>query len=250
MRLYGLIGKSLAHSFSERFFSNKFIREGIPARYKNFELEDIDDLKLLLLKETALYGLNVTLPYKEAVLKFADETDETVAAIGAANCLAIHRRQEEISIKAFNTDVQAFLQTLLPWLKPHHQQALILGTGGASKAVHYALKQIPQIAKIAFVSRNRAAGIYNYDDLNNEKLFCDFQIIINTTPLGMFPNNDTCPDIPYQFLKRTALLYDLVYNPEETVFLKKGKEAAGCATKNGLDMLVKQAELSWEIWNR
>lgn len=250
MRLYGLIGKSLAHSFSESFFSSKFIREGVPAQYKNFELKDIDGLKPLLEKETTLYGLNVTIPYKESVLKFADETDEAVSVIGASNCLNIERFGNNFSIKAFNTDAPAFQQTLLPLLKPHHQHALILGTGGASKAVYYALKHIPQIQKIVFASRNPSGNVLSYQDLKEEKIFSEFQLIINTTPLGMAPDKNSCPDIPYQYLKRTTLLYDLVYNTQETLFLRNGKAAAGCRTKNGLEMLIKQAELSWEIWSR
>lgn len=250
MRLYGLIGNSLAHSISESFFSGKFIREGISAQYRNFELKDIEELKPLLEKETVLYGLNVTIPFKEVVLKFADELDEAVAAIGAANCLKIERYGNDFSVKAFNTDAPAFQQALLPLLKPHHQQALILGTGGASKAVHHALKQIPQIQKIAFASRKPSGEMFSYDDLKDEKLFSEFQIIINTTPLGMAPDKNSCPEIPYQYLKRTTLLYDLVYNPQETLFLINGKASAGCRTKNGLEMLIKQAELSWEIWNR
>jgi len=250
MRLYGLIGKSLAHSFSVSFFSSKFSKDNIPAQYKNFELTDIAGLKPLIETETTLYGLNVTIPYKEVVLKTVDETDETALAIGAANCLNIIRNGTNFSVKAFNTDAPAFKETLLPLLKPHHRHVLILGTGGASRAVHYALKQIPQIRKIAFTSRNPSGEILSYHDLKDEALFNSFQIIINTTPLGMFPDKNSCPDIPYRFLKRTTLLYDLIYNPQQTLFLRKGKAATGCRTQNGLKMLIKQAELSWEIWSR
>jgi shikimate dehydrogenase len=250
MQLFGLIGKNLAHSFSEKFFSDKFKREGIDALYKNFELSDIAELKMLIEKEPGLHGLNVTIPFKEQVLNLVDETDDTVTEIGAANCLVINRSGKKFSVKAFNTDAPAFLQTLQPWLKPHHRHALILGTGGASKAVHYALKKIPQVKKICFVSRSPANGMLSYQDLKDKKLFSDFQIIINTTPLGMFPDGDSCPDIPYTFLNRNTLLYDLVYNPQETLFMRKAKTASGCHALNGMAMLIKQAELSWEIWSR
>jgi shikimate dehydrogenase len=249
MRLYGLIGKSLAHSFSERFFSNKFASEGIHARYQNFELNSISELKPLIEKETSLYGLNVTIPYKESVLQYADETDAVVASVGAANCLAIDRYSEKFFIKAFNTDAPAFEETFLPLLKPHHRNALILGTGGASKAVRYALKQIPQIENIAFVSRNPSGKILSYHDLKDEKLFSDFQIIINTTPAGLFPAVHSCPDLPYHRLQPDMLVYDLIYNPDETALIQKAKEA-GCTVKNGMEMLIRQTELSWAIWNR
>lgn len=247
MKNYGLIGYPLSHSFSKKYFAEKYVTEGITdCFYDLFPLENINQFPQLLTQIEGLVGLNVTIPYKEQVLPFLDEIDTDAAAIGAVNTIKITNGK----LKGFNTDVYGFGQSLLPILNNKYNsnlklKALILGTGGASKAVLYALNKLGIETK--FVSRNPQNNQFSYDDLT-ETIITSHQIIVNTTPLGMSPKINSFPNIPYSFLTKNHLLYDLVYNPKISAFLQKGldKEAT---IKNGLEMLHLQAEKSWEIWN-
>ena len=264
MRVFGLIGYPLSHSFSQKYFTEKFQRENIhDAEYKLFPLEDISELPLLLKEQPQLRGLNVTIPYKEAVLPYLHELDETAEAVGAVNCIKINVETQESrnvessftpgsrilthKLTGYNTDVHGFRQSIKPFLEMHHERALILGTGGASKAVHYVLKQIG--IDCHFVSREPAGREkhFSYEQLN-QYVMQAFPLIINTTPLGMYPGVDQFPPLPYEHITSSHLLYDLVYNPAETEFLKLGK-AKGATTINGLSMLHQQAEKAWEIWS-
>jgi shikimate dehydrogenase len=245
MELFGLIGYPLTHSFSKKYFSEKFQNEGLTqVSYELFPIEDIALLEQLLVDHPDLRGLNVTIPYKVAVLDFVDELDPAAAYIGAVNTLSISYENGKRKLKGYNTDAYGFRQSLEPLLAPHHQHALIFGDGGAAKAVKYVLEQL-NISYIS-VTRNSGIGCIGYTDLN-EQLLSDATILINTTPLGTFPNIDACPDIPYQYIGPGHLAYDLVYNPEETKFLQKAR-AQGAKTKAGLEMLHLQAQRAWEIW--
>lgn len=244
MRCFGLIGYPLGHSFSKSYFTEFFERNEIDASYDLYPIEDINKLPELL-QTVELTGLNVTIPYKEKVMSFLDELDETASTIGAVNVIKFTRDNGKTIMKGYNSDTIGFENAICPFLKPHHRKALILGTGGASKAVVYTLKKLG--IETSYVSRNASADILCYADLNKETID-NHLFIINTTPLGMYPKTDACPDIPYQFLTPDHLLYDLVYRPEETVFMKKGKEK-GATTVNGLEMLHGQAIAAWEIWN-
>lgn len=246
MKIYGLAGFPLTHSFSKRYFTQKFNRERLnDVSYENFELENISDLLKIIRDNHGICGINVTIPYKESVLEILDEVEETAAAIGAVNTIQIVRDQQKIKLKGFNTDYIGFEKSIQPFLTPNHRRALILGTGGSSNAVAYALAKLG----ISFrrVSRSTSEVDLHYKELTPQVLL-DYQIIINCTPLGMYPEIDSFPKILYQALTAQHLLFDLIYNPEETVFLKKGKEH-GAATKNGFEMLSIQAEHSWLIWN-
>ena len=241
MKTYGLIGYPLKHSFSKKYFTEKFSVEGITGSvYENFEMEDLGPLKARL--PYNIEGLNVTIPYKEKILLFLDTTTQIVKNTGACNCINI----TDGSWEGHNTDVPAFTISFKSFLKTYNKKALILGTGGASKAVAYALKELE--IEYLFVSRSKMGkGMINYDMLT-KGIIETHQVIINTTPVGTFPNEDECPSIPYDCLTDNHYLYDLVYNPRETLFLKKGKEK-GAQIKNGLEMLELQAEKSWQIWN-
>lgn len=242
MRLFGLLGYPLTHSFSQKYFTEKFHQLGITdAAYENFSIPDIQELSMILASKNDLEGFNITIPYKKAVISFLDEASEPVQKMGACNCVKISNGK----LKGFNTDVVGFQKTLEPFLKPYHQKALILGTGGASAAVEYVfqLLQIPY----QFVSRNETSESISYQALNKE-IIDAHQLIINTTPLGMYPNVDACPEIPYQFLTPNHHLFDLIYNPTETKFLSFGKQQ-GASIQNGYEMLILQAEESWRIWN-
>ena len=243
MSQYGLIGYPLSHSFSKKYFSNKFEQEKIKDHYYSlFPIERIDDLPMLLKSISNLKGLNVTIPYKEYVLEFLDEIDDDAAAIGAVNTIRI----VDGKLKGYNTDVYGFEISLSKLLGENRvEKALIMGTGGASKACAYILKKLEIPFK--YVSRTKKIDRFTYSELSKE-IIDNHQLIINTTPLGTFPNEHTCPDIPYNHLSAKHYLYDLVYNPEESEFLKRGKER-GAAIKNGLEMLHLQAEKAWEIWN-
>ncbi len=243
--IYGLIGKNISYSFSKDYFTQKFYRLGLDKSvYKNFDIENIEDFFLILENNIeSLKGLNITIPYKEEVLEYLDEIDDTAKDIGAVNTIKI---LDDFKLKGYNTDVYGFNKSLKPLLKKQYKNALILGTGGASKAVAYALEQMH--INYQFVSRNpKNNHIISYADISNE-VMRKFQIIINCTPLGTYPNVDNYPNIPYQFITQEHLLYDLIYNPEETLFLKKGKEKKA-RIKNGLQMLELQAEQAWKIWN-
>lgn len=243
-KMYGLIGYPLGHSFSKRYFTEKFKKESINARYDLYELPELDGLTEVL-KNKKLFGLNVTIPYKEKVFKYIDRLDKTAEAIGAVNVLKIERNKKSTTITGYNTDVIGFSNSIKPGIKPYHKKALILGTGGASKAIRYALNDMG--IETTYVSRTAKEGVLTYSALTKE-IMEDYLVIVNCTPLGTYPKTDECPDIPYQFLTGKHLLFDAVYNPPETLFMKKGKEQ-GAETINGQQMLTGQAEAAWKIWN-
>lgn len=245
MKLFGLIGFPLTHSFSKKYFTEKFKREGIAdSAYELYPIEEITSLEALLEDQTQIVGLNVTIPYKLAVLDYVDELDAAAAYIGAVNTLQITYSNGRRLIKGYNTDAYGFEFSLKPLLEQHHQQALIFGDGGAAKAVKYVLEQLN--IRYTSVVRRPQEGCLTYDDLD-ESLFEKATILINTTPLGTYPDVTVCPNIPYEFITAAHLAYDLVYNPEETEFLKRAADK-GAKTKNGLDMLHLQAERAWAIW--
>ena len=242
MRAFGLIGYPLGHSFSKKYFADKFAREGITGNvYELYPLDQIGQVEELLISNPNLAGLNVTIPYKEQVIAYLDNMSPVVEEIGACNCIHI----QDGRLMGHNTDVIGFSRSLLPKLKPHHKQALILGTGGSSKAVAYTLKEL----NIPFlqVSRNPSEGIIGYEEIDQSMLETH-TLLINTTPVGMYPDIEKAPAIPYQFIGADHYLFDLVYNPERTRFLQEGA-LRGATVENGSDMLVIQAEASWEIWN-
>lgn len=247
MRLYGLIGKSLVHSFSQKYFNEKFEKEKIENTYYHlYPLNNIDEFNQLITDYSEVSGLNITIPYKTSVIPFLDYIDDAAKEIGAVNTIRFDRENSRLKLHGYNTDYLGFWESIEPLLKNYHKKALILGTGGSSKAVSYALKQ----ANIdhLFVSRNpEYENTISYQSLN-KGILDQYQIIINTTPLGMYPNVEQFPDIPYQFLSPKHILSDLIYNPEHTQFLKFGK-VQGSLIKNGLEMLKIQADYSWKIWN-
>lgn len=248
-KTFGLIGFPLSHSFSKRYFTEKFISQGTSDsfEYLNFELSDLSEFPQLLSQHPTLAGLNVTIPYKEKIIPFLDELKNHAIPVGAVNTILVARDSEGniTHTEGFNTDVTGFYNTLKPLLKANHSGALVLGTGGASKAVVYALKmlQIPYL----IVSRTRLHHTITYEDVSSE-LLQKYPVIVNTTPLGTFPDVHTFPPIPYEKLEGSNLLYDLVYNPAESQFLKKGIHH-GAQAVNGHAMLVAQAEAAWKIWN-
>lgn len=244
MRKFGLIGKTLVHSFSKKYFTEKFEREAVDANYELYSIANVDSLRQFV-QEHSLCGLNVTIPYKQDVIPLLDEIDSEAQMVGAVNVIKIKREGERLCLKGFNTDVVGFRNSLKPLLKPWHTSALVLGTGGASKAVLYVLENLGIAARC--VSRQKREGMLTYETLDADVMRRN-TLIVNTTPLGTFPNVETCPDIPYRLLTEKHLLFDLVYNPEQTLFMKKGLQN-GAAVKNGYEMLVGQAEASWCIWN-
>jgi shikimate dehydrogenase len=239
--MYGIIGHPLLQTFSPGYFKAKFEQLGLEESYHKFPLAAIGGLKTLLQTYPELKGLNVTIPYKEAVLPFLDELEDTAREIGAVNTIKIR----DGKLKGYNTDVTGFRDSLQPLLQPQHTSALVLGTGGASKAVAYVLRRLG--IGYRFVSRTPAAGTLSYSMLD-QRTIEEHLLIINTTPLGMFPHVTDAPAIPYEHLGKLHLLYDLVYNPAETLFLLRGKEQ-GAATQNGYNMLIGQAEAAWKIWH-
>ncbi len=245
---YGLIGFPLKHSFSSKYFTEKFEKEGINAEYLNFEIEDILQIREVILFNQRLRGLNVTIPYKEQVIPFLQEISPKAREIGAVNVIKIDRLPNDMynyRLTGYNTDYIGFKKSIEPLIRPEiHKKALVLGTGGASKAVTHALADLGIEWK--YVSRTLGGTRFTYADLTQE-IIDEYKIIINASPVGTFPKTDECPDIPYQFLSQHHLLYDLVYNPAETLFLKKGK-SQGATIKNGAEMLQLQAEAAWEIW--
>jgi len=250
MRRFGLIGLPLSHSFSKNYFTAKFGKEDITnAQYDLFPLENIAQLPELILTTPGLEGLNVTIPYKEAVIPYLDELDKTALEVGAVNTICIQLKDSRPYLKGYNTDVFGFRQSIKPFLESHHERALILGSGGASKAVAHVLKEIG--VAVYFVTRKKTPGtsnMFEYTELN-EHIMRHFPLIINTTPLGMYPNVDQAPDIPYELLTDKHFLYDLIYNPEITRFMAEGKKR-GAQSINGLSMLQQQAEMAWKIWNK
>ena len=248
MKKYGLIGYPLEHSFSKDFFNRKFKSEHIDAEYVNFQIENIKELKDVLKDNPSLCGLNVTLPYKTQVMPLLDEIDKDARLIGAVNVIKFIKggRFTKLKLKGYNSDIIGFKESIEPLLnKETHHHALILGTGGASKAVYHGLKQLG--IDVQFVSRVPEAGCITYNEISHEWIEkCN--IIVNATPLGMYPHVEEYPDLPYERLTSNHLLYDLLYNPDETLFMRKGKEK-GATVKNGLEMLLLQAFASWNIWN-
>lgn len=243
MRLFGLIGYPLSHSFSKKYFTEKFEKEKLTdCHYELFPIFSIDELKNVLYRHPDLCGLNVTIPYKEQVISFLDEVDDIVESILACNCISIKNGK----LKGFNTDVVGFERSLKAQLKPHHKKALILGTGGAAKAVEFVLQKLRIDFK--YVSRKPIENGYSYDELTAD-IIAEHTLIINTTPIGMYPAIDEAPAIPYEAISGNHYLFDLVYNPEKTLFLQKGEER-GATIKNGYEMLVIQADESWMIWNQ
>ncbi len=247
MKKYGLIGFPLGHSFSRNYFNNKFADEKIDAEYVNFEIPSIQDFRRVIEENPNIYGLNVTIPYKQQVIPYLDELDADAEEIGAVNVIKFIREAgQKLKLVGYNSDVVGFMGSIKPLLKPHHREALILGTGGASKAIVYGLRKLG-ISSV-FVSRTKKEGMLTYDELTPE-IMQEFTVIINCTPVGMFPHTDACPALPYECLTGKHLLFDLIYNPEETLFMKKGA-AQGAITKNGLEMLLLQAIGAWSIWNK
>ena len=245
MDQYGLIGFPLEHSFSKDYFNTKFASEGIDAEYINFEINSITELKSVVKNNLQLKGLNVTIPYKEQVIPLLDQVDEEARLIGAVNVIKIDRKKKKVKLIGFNSDITGFEQSIEPLLHPHHQQALVLGTGGAAKAIFYGLQHLGIAA--TYVSRQKSSDqILTYSELSPE-IMESYTVIVNCTPVGMWPNVDDCPAIPYQWLTNKHLLYDLLYNPNETLFMKKGAEQ-GAKVKNGLEMLLLQAFAGWNIW--
>ena len=245
MDKYGLIGFPLGHSFSVSFFNEKFANEGINARYINFEIPNIEDLPEILASTPELKGLNVTIPYKQKVISYIDELSPEARAIGAVNVIRITRKGKNVTLKGFNSDVIGFTRSIEPMLENFHKKALILGTGGASRAIEYGLKSLG--LETLFVSRAKKSGCITYEEVTPE-LIKEYNVIVNCTPLGMYPKADSCPNLPYEAMDSHNILYDLIYNPDETLFMKKGAEH-GATTKNGLEMLLLQAFASWDFWN-
>ncbi len=246
MRKFGLIGFPLGHSISKEYFTEKFARERIPGcSYENFPVESIDMLSGIICDIPELCGLNVTIPYKTAVLRYADYTDPAVIEIGAANVLKIRRENSKVHVSAFNSDITGISDSLSPYLTVNVKKALIFGTGGSSKAVVYTLRKMG--LEVVKVSRFKSQETVTYDEINS-RIITEADLLVNTTPLGMFPDIFSKPGIDYDQLSEKHILFDLVYNPELTSFLKTGKER-GCRIISGLKMLYSQAERSWEIWN-
>ncbi|WP_296381651.1 shikimate dehydrogenase [Winogradskyella sp.] len=241
---FGLVGRGISYSFSRNYFANKFQSENLPHSYVNFDLQSIDELDDIIKNAPNLKGLNVTIPYKEEVIPMLDDLNKRARKIGAVNTIRITRYQKLIG---YNTDYYGFKNSLKPLLEKHHKTALILGTGGASKAIAYALKKLK--IDYDYVSRSEKKGVkFLYSDLTDE-IISSYSIIINCTPIGTFPDVNVCPDIPYEAITEKHILYDLIYNPEQTKFLSCG-DMKGATTINGLEMLRLQAEKAWDIWNK
>lgn len=249
MQTYGLIGLKLGHSFSRKFFTEMFQKEGIEAEYLNFELDDIGQLMEVIAEHPQLKGLNVTIPYKEQILPYIDRLSPEAREIGAVNTVKItgDLSTGDFLLEGYNTDITGFKDSITPLLPPGADKALVLGTGGASKAVIVALRQLA-IEPLP-VSRTAAPGRITYDDLKGDpSMLSSHKVIVNTTPLGMYPDVDSAPDIPYDYLTPDHLCYDLVYNPDPTLFMTRAAER-GAKTCSGLAMLEGQALASWKIWN-
>lgn len=243
MTRLGLLGKDISYSFSRTYFNEKFKAEELPVTYENFDIKDISEFKKLLANHPDIAGLNVTIPYKERVIPFLDSLDKKAKNIGAVNTITIDKQGR---LKGYNTDCYGFKKSVKPYLKKHHKKALILGTGGASKAIAYTLKKLK--IEFDYVSRSKKDGVkFTYDTLSEGHLKT-YTLIINCTPIGTHPNINVCPDIPYKGITDKHLLFDLIYNPEETKFLQIGKQQ-GAQTINGYQMLVYQAEKAWRIWD-
>lgn len=248
MTTYGLVGYPIGHSFSEKFFAEKFARENIDAKYLMLEMPSINDLMGTLDKLPHQKGFNVTIPYKQQVMPLLDAIDPEAAEVGAVNVVKVGKDADgKRTLTGYNSDIYGFWESIKPFIKPEvHKKALILGTGGASKAVLYMLRK--NGIETLFVSRSKREGMISYEELTPE-IMNDYKVIVNCSPVGMHPHVDECPAIPYECITPDHLAFDLVYNPDVTLFLKKAAEH-GAATKNGLEMLHLQAIRAWEIWNK
>lgn len=249
MKTFGLIGYPLGHSFSKKYFTEKFEREGLTDhQYVNFELDSIAKFSSIFDAYENIQGLNCTIPYKQQIMTFLHETDAAAAEVGAVNTIKPIYTEEGLRLKGYNTDIVGFERSLSPLLSSKHRKALILGTGGASKAVKYVLRKL----SIEFLSASVEDELYEneirYSDITSD-MISDRLLIVNATPLGTYPNTEQCPDLPYQSIGKDHVLFDLVYNPAETLFMKKGAHN-GASVKNGLEMLHEQANAAWEIWNK
>lgn len=244
MRKFGLIGRNISYSFSESYFQNKFKKEEIrDASYQNFDLKSIKEIDSLLKNNPEIKGLNVTIPYKEEVVTYLNSINKKAKQIGAINTIKVTKKGK---LKGYNTDCYGFKKSIRPFLKKHHEKALILGTGGASKAIAFVLEQLK--IDYSYVSRSQSKHNFTYKDLNKD-IVKQHTIIVNCSPVGTHPHINDCPKIPYQAITNKHILFDLIYNPSETLFLTKGK-MKGASIINGLKMLEYQAEKSWEIWNK
>ena len=246
MDKYGLIGYPLGHSFSISYFNQKFEDEGINAKYENFEISSIDQLQEVLDTNPNLKGLNVTIPYKEKVMEYLDSITPEAQAIGAVNVIRVWQDGKNLKLKGYNSDVIGFTQSIEPMIDPNwHKKALILGTGGASKAINYGLKSLG--LETVYVSRYERPGTIQYASITPE-VVKEYNVIVNCTPVGMYPHTEECPPLPYEAMDHHNILYDLIYNPDETLFMKRGRQQ-GAEVKNGLEMLLLQAFASWEFWH-
>lgn len=252
MKEYGLIGLTLGHSFSKKFFTDKFNREGIDARYLNFEIPDIRCLQEIILDHPHLEGLNCTIPYKEAIIPYLDNITPEAREIGAVNVVKIQRdgshagghSMDGIRLTGFNSDIIGFTGSIAPLLKPHHRKALILGTGGAAKAINVGLKKLG--LECTYVSRKGSEGRLAYTEITPQTLQ-EHHVIVNCSPVGMYPHTEEVPSLPYEAISPNHLLYDLIYNPQTTLFLQKGAQQ-GATVKNGQEMLELQAIAGWNFW--
>jgi len=246
MDKYGLIGYPLGHSFSISYFNQKFADENIDAVYENFEIPSIDILPEIVDSNPNLRGLNVTIPYKEKVMPFLDYISPEAQAIGAVNVIRVEHDGEDTILKGYNSDVVGFTQSIEPMIDAKwHKKALVLGTGGASKAITYGLHSLG--LETVYVSRYERPGTIQYNKITPE-VIREYNVVINCTPLGMYPHTEECPQLPYEAMDSHTILYDLIYNPDETLFMRKGREH-GAEVKNGLEMLLLQAFVSWEFWH-
>lgn len=245
MDTYGLIGYPLGHSFSKDYFNEKFRNEGIDAEYLNFEIPAIENLAEVIDSHPNLRGLNVTLPYKEKVISYLDYISPEARAIGAVNVVRVSHKGKTVNLRGYNSDVTGFTKSIEPLIDSHHKRALILGTGGASKAIDYGLRSLG--LETVFVSRFKRPGTIQYEEITPDVIH-EYNVIVNCTPVGMYPKVEECPKLPYEAMDSHTLLYDLIYNPDETLFMKRGL-AQGATVKNGLEMLLLQAFASWQIWN-
>ena len=236
----------MEHSFSISYFNEKFQNEGIKAKYVNFEIPTIENLQEILASTPNLKGLNVTIPYKQKVISYLDYLSPEARAIGAVNVIRVEHKGKEIILKGYNSDVIGFTQSIEPMLESFHKKALVLGTGGAAKAINFGLKSLG--LETVLVSRYERPGTVSYKNLTAEDIK-EYNVIVNCTPCGMFPHTNECPDLPYEAMDSHTLLYDLIYNPDETMFMHKGRER-GDTVKNGLEMLLLQAFASWEFWTK
>lgn len=246
MERYGLIGFPLGHSFSQTFFNEKFLNEHIDAEYVNYEIPSLDYLPEIINTTPELRGLNITIPYKERIIPFLNELSDEAKAVGAVNLIALRQDGKKVYMKGYNSDVPGFTRSIRPLLQPIHTHALILGTGGAAKAVDYSLRQLGLATQM--VSRSRKLNAITYEEITGDAIR-QHRVIVNCTPLGMYPHTDECPMLPYQAITPQHIVYDLLYNPDKTLFMKKA-ERQGAVVKNGLEMLLLQAYVNWEVWHQ